>query len=61
MKKLYPSDLSDKEYELIASLIPPVKSSEIPRIVDVKQVLYAILYFLKTDCQWRMLPRDFSN
>jgi putative transposase len=29
------------------------------RTVDVREVLNAILYFVRTGCQWRNLPHDF--
>lgn len=30
-----------------------------PRSVDMRAVLNAIFYVVKTGCQWDMLPRDF--
>lgn len=30
-----------------------------PREVSLRQVINAILYSLKTGCQWRQLPREF--
>jgi putative transposase len=30
-----------------------------PRVISLRQVINAILYVLKTGCQWRQLPRDF--
>jgi len=29
------------------------------RTTDLREVLNAILYLLRTGCQWRTLPRDF--
>src|SRR5215210_7674027 len=30
-----------------------------PRTTDLRAVLNAIFYILRTRCQWRLLPRDF--
>jgi transposase len=54
----YPSDLTDEEWALIASLIPPAKRGGRRRSVDVREVANAIFYLLSTGCQWRALPKD---
>ena len=54
----YPSDLTDAEWTLIASMIPPAKRGGRPRDVDVREVLNAIFYVLSTGCQWKALPKD---
>ena len=54
----YPSDLSDAEWELVASLIPPAKRGGRPRKVDMREVLNAIFNLLSTGCQWNALPSD---
>ena len=61
MKKraAYPSDLSDAEWGLIESLIPPPKHGGRPRTTDVREVLNALFYVLRSGCAWRMLPHDF--
>jgi transposase len=40
----YASDLSDREWALIASAIPPAKRGGRQREVDVREVLNAIFY-----------------
>lgn len=42
----------------ILSLISPSERGR-PRVHSYRQILNAIFYLLKTDCQWRMLPREF--
>jgi transposase len=54
----YPSDLSDAEWALIASLIRPGRRGGRPRTVNVGEVLNAIFYVLSTGCQWNALPSD---
>jgi putative transposase len=55
----YPSDMTDAEFALIKPLLPPAKRGGRPRTVDLREVLNAILYLLRTGCQWSMLPKEF--
>ena len=57
--RLYPSDLSDQEWEILAPLIPPAKPGGRPRKWPMRKILNAIFYLLRSGCQWRMLPREF--
>lgn len=57
--KRYPSDLTDKEWERIAPLLPkPARRGRKPE-VDLREVLNAIRYMTRSGGGWRMLPRDF--
>jgi putative transposase len=40
-------------------MIPPEKHGGRHRTVDMREVVDAILYILRTGCQWRNLPHDF--
>ena len=55
----YPSDLTDAEWALLASLIPPAKPGGRPRKWAMRAVLNAIFYLLRAGCAWRMLPQGF--
>lgn len=57
--KRYASDLSDKEFATIAPLVAQKAGSGKKRTVDIREVLNAIFYRVRTGCQWRMLPSDF--
>ncbi len=61
MKKnqLYPSDLTDRQWDCIKELIPAAKPGGHPRTLDMRAVINAILYLTVTGCQWRMLPREY--
>jgi transposase len=56
---LYPSDLSDREWEIFAPLIPPAKPGARPRKWPMRKVLNATFYLLRSGCQWGMLPGEF--
>jgi transposase len=57
MRKPYPSDLTDAQWEIIRPLIPSWKVGR-PRLVDMREVLNSILYLVRSGCQWDMLPHD---
>jgi transposase len=54
----YPSDVTDEQWAMIEPLIPVYPGGR-PRTTDVRDVLDAIFYLLRTGCQWRYLPKDF--
>jgi putative transposase len=57
MRKPYPSDLTDQQWEIIEPLIP-VNQVGRPRTVNMREVLNTIFYQAKSGCQWDMLPHD---
>jgi len=54
----YPSDVTDPQWRLIERLIPVYPGGR-PRTTDLRDVVDAIFYLLRTGCQWRYLPKDF--
>ena len=57
----YPSDISKDQFNIIESLLLSANKKTKPRKVDLYKVFCAVLYTLKTGCQWRMLPKDYPN
>jgi putative transposase len=57
MRKPYPSDLTDAQWEIIEPLIP-VNTVGRPREVLMREVLNTIFYLNRSGCQWDMLPHD---
>jgi len=53
------TDLSDAEWAIIEPLIPGGKPGGRPRETNIREVINAIFYLLRTDCAWRHLPHDF--
>lgn len=61
----YPTDLTDTQWRIIEPLLPPVKSNGKaggrPRQIDIREILNAIFYLLRSGCSWRMIPHDFPE
>jgi putative transposase len=54
----YDTDLTDDQFALLEPLLPRPKPTGRPT-ADLRAVIDAILYLVRTGCQWRMLPKDF--
>ena len=61
MRKPYPTDLSDAEWNYIESHMPTPKEHGRPRVHSLREILNAIFYVLRSGCQWRMLPHNFPR
>jgi transposase len=60
-RKPYPSDGSREQFERVRPLLEAVRKRTKPRTVDLQEVFNAVLYLLKSGCQWRMLPEGFPK
>ena len=60
-KKSYVSDLTDKQWEIIEPLIPSAKPGGHKRTINIREVINAIFYILRSGCVWRLLPNDFPK
>ena len=54
----YPTDLSDREWNLIKHLVPEAKSGGRPEAYPKREILNGVFYLLRSGCSWRMLPHD---
>lgn len=54
----YPSDLTDKEWDLIQHLVPEAKPGGRPEDYPKREVLNGIFSLVRSGCSWRMLPHD---
>lgn len=52
----YPTNVSDSGWQIISKYLDVDRN----RKFDLREIVNAILYVVKTGCQWRMLPRDFA-
>ena len=61
MSHSYPSDISREQFNMIKPILESARKKTRPRIMDLYDVFCAILYILKSGCQWRMLPKEFPK
>src|SRR5437899_588960 len=54
----YPTDVSERQWRILEPLIPRVKRGGRPAEHLRREIVNAILYVLRTGCQWRYLPHD---
>src|ERR687892_1273864 len=59
MRKPYPTDLSDAEWERIEPHLPTPKAPGRPRVHSLREILNAIYYIVRSGCAWRLLPHEF--
>jgi putative transposase len=57
--QIYPSDLTNAEWQWIQDLLPPEVGGGRHRDTDMRAVVNGILYLLRSGCSWRMLPKDY--
>jgi putative transposase len=55
--RFYDTDLTDAAWAWVAPVLPAARGDLAPP--DLRAVLNAIFYLLRTGCQWRLLPREF--
>lgn len=59
MATVYPTDLSQSQKRIIREAIPELFRRKLK--YDLYRIIEAILYIVKTGCQWNMLPADFPK
>ena len=58
-ERLYATSLTDAEWSLIASFLPPPARTGRPRRWPMRSIMDAVLYVLRAGGAWRLLPKDF--
>jgi len=53
----YASDLTDKQWEKIIEFFPVGNKGSVHK----RSLVEAVLYLVKTGCQWRQIPHDYPN
>ncbi len=60
-KRIYPSDLSDGEYQFLKKCLPRQRNFGRPRKYGRREILNAVFYLLRTGCAWRYLPLEYPD
>ncbi len=60
-RRVYASDVTDKEWAILEPLIPAVKPGGRPEEIERREIVNGILYVLRSGCPWRLLPHDLPN
>src|SRR5690349_9374876 len=58
-RRWYATDLTDREWALLAPLFPPAQPGGRPRSTDLREVLNALSSWLRSGGAWHLLPHDF--
>jgi putative transposase len=53
----YPTNVSNSQWQIISKYLDVERN----RKYELREIVNAILYLVKTGCQWRMLPQDFPK
>ena len=61
MRKCYPSDISKEQFKKIEPMLLAARKITRPRKHNLYDIFCAVLYLLKSGCQWRMIPSDFPE
>lgn len=57
----YPTDLTDRQWQFLQRFFRSRSRRGRPVVYDRRTIINAILYVVRSGCQWRMLPHDFPH
>src|SRR2546428_2643569 len=59
---LYPTDLTDEQWNMLQLALPSRKAHRTRGRppANLRRICSALLYFVRSGCAWRLLPRDFG-
>lgn len=58
-RKVYPSDVTDAEWSVLETVLPPAKATGRPRKHTLREMVNAMFYLVRSGCPWRYLPDGF--
>jgi transposase len=61
VRATYPTDISIEQFNSLKELFDGFRKKTRPRQYELFDIFCAVLYVLKTGCQWRSLPHDYPK
>ncbi len=61
IRKLYATDVTDAQWEVVAPLIPEVLPDTTQPTIPQRELVNGVLYVLRTGCAWRHMPHELPN
>lgn len=58
-RKVYPSDVTDAEWSVLETVLPPAKATGRPRKHSLREMVNAMFYLARSGCPWRYLPDGY--
>jgi len=58
-RRAYQTDLTDAQWAQVGRFIPAPEPGGRPAKYPRREIVDAILYLVRSGCQWRMLPHEF--
>ncbi len=59
--RVYPTDMTDEQWQIIRRWLPPSPPIGADRSVDMRRIVDGIFYVSRSGCQWRLLPKTYEN
>jgi transposase len=60
-RQSYPSDLTGPQWAQVSQFIPAPKRGGRPAKYERREIVNALLYVVRTGCQWRAMPHDLPS
>lgn len=57
----YSTDLTDAEWQILEPLLPIEKPGGRHRLYQMREIINALRYLLRSGCAWRSIPHDFPH
>ncbi len=61
LRRSYSTDLTDAEWKILEPLLPAEKPGGRHRLYQLRELINALRYLLRSGCAWRSIPHDFPH